>query len=250
MESQNEKLPPELADLLKSVSALNDSVEEANKRSRMKDILIVVVPLMVAVITVYFSTDSVNKQLTHSRQIESAKIIASFSQQILEGGEGSELAEIAFESVPMSESQREELSSFIEQRKGGPDLPVDIPVDTMEISIDQEFSELLERLFHIDRDVRAPAYTETREYLKAKPDTQLVGEMFDKVRSDPFNIKGRSNVLSILSTADQSLLISAKERIDTELQWIESLGQISPSYAVGPQTKGWLSELENRLSSR
>ena len=115
--------------------------------------------------------------------------------------------------------------------------------------VDSVFAVLVDQLFADAIEERSKAYAKTRDFLKVNQDTLYVYQMFHKVRNSPFNIKGRSNVLSILSTADQSLLESSEDVIRREIRRIEDLGQRSPSYAVGPQTKGWISEIENRLSA-
>ncbi len=212
-----------------------------------KDILIVIMPLLVAGLTVFFSTKSKQQALQQSGQIETAKIIISLMEDILKGGENAHLAKIAFENVPMTESQQQQLATFLEEKVGGSDR---ISQPTHLVDLDTTFPILLDKLFDDRPEVRRQAYTDTRDYLKANPDTSIIAQMFDKVRSNPFNIKGRSNVLSIVSSADSHLLLSSQNRLQEELRWIADLEKKSPSYAIGPQTKGWMNDLENRLHTQ
>ena len=222
---------------------LEESLRNLKRKVQLKDLFIVIVPLLVAGLTVFFSTRSNRETLNHSRQIEGAKIIINLMEDIMKGGENAQLAKIAFENVPLTESQRDQLSSFLEQKIGGSDSP-QLADSTPQHA---EFKFMLDDLFNDTYDIRKTAYVDTRNYLQTHPDTVLVGLMFNKVRDNPFNVKGRSNVLSILSSSDPALINSSRSRLQDELKWIENLEGKSPSYAVGPQTKKWMSSLNHQL---
>ena len=240
----------------------NDKVLAELKKLRsesiVKDFLLALIPLLVAGMSIYFSQQNVNKQLEFSNaqlkqtsEIENAKLLEEFSQSILHGGKEAELAKIALESIDLTESQMEQLSGFFENEIGGTDRPltsqvVDSVVDT---NIDLEFRTLMDQLFSSERKTRIVAYPATKTYLLENNTSDLIDQMIVKVKLEPFNINGRSNVLSILANMPEPKLMESKDKIQIFLTDIETKGSVSPAYAVGPQTNGWIGEVRNRLGS-
>jgi hypothetical protein len=76
----------------------------------------------------------------------------------------------------------------------------------------------------------------------------LVFELYVILTRRPFNIKGRSNVLSILASLPQSLLTVRREQLLKFFAEIENQGAVNPAYAVGPQTQGWIGEIRAKLT--
>ena len=165
--------------LLKNI---HKELKKIRTESWIKDLLIATVPLFVAALSIYFSNLTIERQLEHSRGIESAKIIENFSSKIAQGGEEAQLAQIAFESVPLTGHQRNQLAYFFEKKAGGTDehevekQPPPPPGSTS--IIDTDFEELLGRLFDTEREVRSKAYSDTRKYLAAKQQPSLIKQMF------------------------------------------------------------------------
>ena len=71
--------------------------------------------------------------------------------------------------------------------------------------------------------------------------------MIEKMQKEPLNIKGRSNCLSIMSEMDQEFLKENRGIIEPELARIESFESEGVQYAVGPQTKGWIEDIREKL---
>ena len=231
-------------------------IKTLKTESLIKDALLAIVPLLVAGISIYYSNSTALRQIQlaqnqqeQTQEIENAKLLEGFSQRILNGGREAELAQVALDYIRLSIEQKEKLAKFFEQEAGGSDQPIS-PSDSSENaaqSIDQEFQSLLEKIFAADRDTRAQAYTPTKQYLSENSSEELVSQMLLKVDSDPFNIKGRSNVLSILADMPQKRLKTHKASLLTFFDDLESKGATNPSYAVGPQTKGWISVIRAKI---
>ena len=242
-----------------STDELLNEIKRLRGESRIKDVLLTIVPLLVAGLSIYFSNQNAerqllfsNTQLVQTREIENAKLLESFSQRILNGGKEAELARLALDSVRLTESQKIQLSKFFEEEAGGSDQPQEPPSQpsSSEQVIDSEFEKLLSRLFSPEREVRAKAYTTTKNYLINKKAEKLIGQMIAKVYSDPFNIKGRSNVLSILDSLPVDKLMSSKDELLSFFLDIEHKGALNPAYAVGPQTTGWISGIRGKLAKK
>ncbi len=237
-----------------------DILEELKKlrsESLIKDVLLALVPLLIAGLSIYFSYTNTakqiefsNTQLNQTREIENAKLLESFSQSILNGGEEAELARIALNSVRLTKDQRKQLSAFYETAAGGSDRPHNQPSEppVSRTGVDRVFEELLSQLFSADREIRKDAYPLTKNYFNSNNAMNLIDHMITKVYSNPFNIKGRSNVLAILASLPVGVLAGSKEQLLSFFVEIESKGSINPAYAVGPQTKGWISEIREKIT--
>jgi hypothetical protein len=238
-----------------SSDAILQEIERLRSGSLVKDILLALVPLLVAVLSIYFSNRSAerqiafsNTQLAQTREIENAKLLESFSDRILNGGKEAELARIALDTIMLTDIQRIQLAAFFETESGGSDSPENEIVRSEEIEVDAAFGQLLTDLFATEREVRARAYTETRLYLLANNSGDLLDQMIAKVETDPFNIKGRSNVLSIWASLPKERLNDRRSEILEFLDEIQRAGAVNPAYAVGPQTQGWTKEIRAALS--
>ena len=236
-------------DQKEQIDSIQKSIKELRrlneKKSNLKD-LAIFIPLIIAIISIAVASYSESQNLAHSQQIDSARLIQSFSKQILEGEKSARLASIAFESVPLSENQRNELAALIEGSSNQDDAPVDTIIND---NARNQFLIELNGLFDSKKENRADAYTKMLSILESNRDSYIIQDMFDKIENQPFNIMGRSNVLSILSSAHIELLMNNKELILKELSRIKNLKQLSPSYAVGPQTTGWINSIELRLNT-
>ncbi len=222
-------------------------VEAALKADRkpVRDTLVAVIPLIIALVSIYFTSQATNEQLSQSRGIESAKIISELIDDITEGGDQARLAQIAFVSVPLNDEQRADIGAFIESKSLG-DAPLLLAGGSN--SDNDVFAGMLDRLFHVDRETRSIAYSEVRSHVATQGDADaLIRQMGSKVESEPLNIKGRSNVLSILADTPAERLAPSRVYILEQLQRIERLSN-DPAYAVGPQTRGWISNIRDRLS--
>jgi hypothetical protein len=227
------------------------------KESLIKDVLLVMVPLLVAGMSIYFSNATAQmqiqlaqNQLAQTQEIENAKLLEGFSQRILNGGRQAKLAQVALDYITLSNEQKSKLAKFFEQEAGGSDQPnpPSAPPGSPAQGIDQEFQSLLGQIFAVKINIRAAAYTLTKSYLVANYSNELVTQMASKVRSDPFNINGRSNVLSILAAMPEDSLRTSKGVLEKFIEEFEHKGAINPSYAVGPQTKGWISEIRAKIA--
>ena len=107
---------------------------------------------------------------------------------------------------------------------------------------------MLSQLFAPTREVRSEAYSITKQYLLNNSANALIDQMLSKVFSDPFNIKGRSNVLSILSSLPSGKLSDRRQQLLAFLIEMENRGVVNPAYAVGPQTRGWIGEIRAKLA--
>ena len=198
-----------------------DELKRLRGESLIKDLLLAFVPLLVAGLSIYFSYKSTEKQLEFSttqlfqtRQIENAKLLESFSEGILRGGKEAELARIALDSIRLTDGQQEQLSVFFEAASGGSDSPPEQPEPASTTTgIDTTFEKMLSQLFAPTREVRSEAYSITKQYLLNNSAGALIDQMLSKVFSDPFNIKGRSNVLSILSSLPSGKLSDRRQQL-------------------------------------
>ena len=248
-----------MADNQQTLDEITKAIKGLRRESFIKDILIAIVPLLVAGISIYFSNSMTQAQLEFNREIESAKIIESFSEKILRGGEEAQLAQIAFETVPLTEQQRENLALLFES-KSAADAPVEVaaaidgpqtagdPPSAQGPQSDTELAGLLAGLFDPERTVRSDAYWRTEQYLTQASNPELLPQMFAKIWQDPFNIPGRSNVLAITADLPPSYFAGQHEFIRGQLGQIEDLAAKSPAYAVGPQTTGWISQIRAKIS--
>jgi len=232
-------------------------LKKLRDESLIKDVLLALVPLLIAGLSIYFSYKSTesqiefsNTQLIQIREIENAKLLESFSQSILNGGKEAELARIALDSVRLTKDQKKQLSGFYETAAGGSDRPDKQPPATplTETRVDRTFENLLSQLFSAERAIRADAYPATKSYLMKNNVVKLIDQMIAKMHSDPFNIKGRSNVLAILASLPVNKLTDRKEQLLSFFVEIENKGSLNPAYAVGPETKGWISEIREKIA--
>jgi len=239
-----------------SMSKVFNELKQLRGESQVKDLLLAIVPFLVAGLSIYYSNQNVKSQiefskdqLAQTRKIENAKIIESFSESILNGGKGAGLARIALNSIQLTEEQKEQLSSYFEAEAGGSDKPQKLgePSQT-KLEKDTVFENFLSELFNPKRKVRAIAYTQTKNYLSNQDSVRLIDQMIAKVISEPFNIKGRSNVLSILANFSKGKLLGKKQGILEFLVEIERRGTMNPAYAVGPQTLGWIAEIRGKFT--
>jgi len=220
--------------------------------SLIKDVLIGVVPLLVAVISIYFSNKYLSRQIEVSKdqqevtsRIETAKLLDSFSADILEGGHKAQIARIALETVPMSESQSTQLALYFESAAGGSDQPG--PQNGGDNLVDKNFADLLSKIFSKDKSDRITGYIGTHAYLLNNSSVGLIEQMIAKIDDNPFNINGRSNALSILASLPEARISSSKNSILAFLSDLEIRGKNNPAYAVGPNTQGWIRVLRNNL---
>ena len=232
---KNEK---DLNHTLKEIKAL---AKKMNSHMLVKDILIILVPLVVALFTVYQSNNTFQQELEHNRNVERANIIANFADKILEGGKSAKIAQIAFEASLMPDSLWNKIADAIELIEGGADIA------STDLGEHPLFKIALDQLFDSTKTIREKGYVRLLELLNEKKEPVLIESMMNRIRSDPFNIKGRSNVLSILTKQDPAFLLESKSYIRAELEWISGLENVSPGYAIGPQTKGWISQLNTIL---
>jgi hypothetical protein len=235
---------------------IHKELQRLRSESLLKDLLLAIVPLLVAGLSIYFSNENSSRQLafahdqlTQMREIENAKLLESFTEKILAGGKESDLARIALDSVRLTAVQKDQLSGFFEAEAGGSDSPTATPqAPTAAGEIDVTFAGMLSDLFAAERETRADAYTRTKNYLLVNDAGRLIDQMIAKVFSDPFNIKGRSNVLSILAGLPADKLADRRQILLDFLVEVEKRGAVNPAYAVGPQTRGWIEDIRTKLA--
>lgn len=228
-------------------------LKKLRSESLIKDLLLATIPLIVACLSIYFSSESVKKQLQFSNNqleqtqlIENAKLLESFSERILTGGKDAQIAKIALDSLMLTDKQKVSLTEFFEAAAGGSDSDIN-PLASSDEPFDIVFQEKLDRLFSPKRAVRSQAYIEVGDYLQSTEPSVLIDQMIFTAETDPFNIKGRSNVLSILSELSKEKLITSSANILSFNKLIMKNGKQSPAYAVGPQTLGWIQILTGKL---
>ena len=133
--------------------SVNDEVLKEIKKLRsesiFKDVLLALVPLLVAGLSIYYSNKNTQSQLTFSqeqqlqnKEIENAKLLERFSKSILSGGDEAALAKIALDSVRLSDSQKQQLAVYFEQESGGSDQPEDCLLYTSPSPRDQRGSRM------------------------------------------------------------------------------------------------------------
>lgn len=270
-------------------------LKRLRNESWIKDVLLAVVPLLVAGISIYYSNQNSKQQLRfaqeqmlQNRQIENAKLLEGFSQRILNGGREADLARVALDSITLSSSQKTQLASFFESEAGGSDQidlttslveasvevapplqgdkklamvePLNVDVEvlaseappladlTPEERLERHFASVLPLIFSDTRETRIEGYSQVQSILSQDYSADFVLMMLDRIRSDPFNISGRSNVLSILSDLSAENLVTTKKELLEFLSLLEDQGKDDPTYAVGPQTQDWIKRIRDSLN--
>lgn len=184
-----------------------------------------------------------SSQLETTQNIETAKLIAQYSEMILVGDEKeAQLAQIAFASVPMSEIQRQAISTFLD-RSSDSGVLMSESVDVN----DNVLTQLLQGIFSENESVRKSNYASMHSYFSENIDEQLIDEIYMWIRENEFNINGRSNVLSIFASIPADTLKLYAATLNAKLDEIMELEGGNPAFAIGPKTIGWIDEIKAKI---
>jgi len=229
---------------------LENKIEAATKSDLKEKLLIAFLPIVVALVSMWLTHKSASQQLLlaseqlkTTQNIETAKLIAQYSEMILIGNEKeARLAHIAFASVPMTDSQRKDISALLDKSSDSRDTGAFVG-----IAEDERLQELLQGIFSESENERISDYATAREYIAGNISEQTIDSVFHFIRKNEFNINGRSNVLSILASIPSAELSVISEKLEPHLNSILELEGGNPAHAIGPKTTGWIEEIKRKI---